>query len=194
VKNPFQEVDRDGFLATILELHNSGQIKLQGRTILTSVKNNTMPTQQQWAIQAIKSLGSDGKDEVEIPDQEHKGEGIEAFNRHYGFWQKHAMKIVRSGRFYEHLGSTVMSVFSIFFLINLVADTEIPLRELAGLPDLPRRDARAFDRSVRRLVSRMVSADDTKEYIRTVDSLGPVVLYGVEERGERDSGQAGVLG
>jgi uncharacterized membrane protein len=28
------------------------------------------------------------------------------------------MKIVRSGRFYEHLGSTVMSVFSIFFLIT----------------------------------------------------------------------------
>lgn len=118
VKNPFQEVDRDGFLATILELHNSGEVKLQDRTILASAKNNTMPTQQQWAIQAIKSLGSDGKDEVEIPDQEYKGEGIEAFNRHYGFWQKHAMKVVRSGRFYEHLGSTVMSVFSIFFLIT----------------------------------------------------------------------------
>jgi len=117
IKNPFQEVDNNGFLATVLEMHNSGEINLGENSISVGAGNNGIPTQQQWALQTLKSLRRNNVGSVEVPDAEKDNFSLDEFKEQYVFWQKHAMRIVKSGRFYEYLGSTVMSVFSVFYLI-----------------------------------------------------------------------------
>jgi uncharacterized membrane protein len=117
VKNPFQEADVDGFLATLVELNNRGDIHITEKSIEIKSVSTSMPTQQQWAVQTVKSLGESSSGEIEIPDVNEPDLNTEDFHRHYNFWQKHTMKVVRSGRFYENLGSIVMSVFSVFFMI-----------------------------------------------------------------------------
>ena len=52
---------------------------------------------------------------------------FDEFKEQYGFWRKHAMRVVKSGRFYEYLGSTVMSVFFYIVSNNMVTDIEIRL-------------------------------------------------------------------
>ncbi|KUK81127.1 MAG: putative membrane protein [Mesotoga prima] len=117
IRNPFQEVDHNGFLATILEMHNSGEIFIGENSISVKATQNGIPTQQQWALQTIKSLKRNEDGSIEIPDAENSSVSLNEFREHYSLWQKNAMRSVKSGRFYEYLGSTVMSVFSIFYLI-----------------------------------------------------------------------------
>jgi uncharacterized membrane protein len=117
IKNPFQEIDHNGFLSTIMEMHNSGEIQIGENTISLETSEKGIPTQQKWALQTLKSLRRNEDGSIEIPDAESDAFSFDEFKEQYGFWRKHAMRVVKSGRFYEYLGSTVMSVFSILYLI-----------------------------------------------------------------------------
>jgi uncharacterized membrane protein len=88
IRNPFQEVDHNGFLATILEMHNSGEIFIGENSISVKATHNGIPTQQQWALQTIKSLKRNEDGSIEIPDAENNSVSLNEFREHYSLCRR----------------------------------------------------------------------------------------------------------
>lgn len=118
VKNTMSGPDINGYLASVIEMIDNGSILIEDGNFFI---NNTPRLSEDYE-QAKRVLMSLASDNVFNPaDCVKKGypnnERSQVLKLEYELWKKTAIRSVKSKKFFEHLGATMMSAFSLMFMI-----------------------------------------------------------------------------